>query len=225
MVVAEKKEIPKLGGGIYNSTDIADILKIDRRQSYYLLQSYLNDKFRKTTNFNYRLSEDDRYSVNFLSLIELHIFQKFKEYEVSTHKIVKIHEFLSNELNTPYPFASTDFFKSGSNIYFKNGDDWVITDKSLQIALRKIIESFGNKISFNNENLADKYYPLGKDRSIVIDPEYRFGQPILKNSFLPIDPLYETYKAENDDAELISHIYNIPKSEIEDIVEFKETAA
>ncbi|MEZ4969218.1 MAG: hypothetical protein R2814_06080 [Flavobacteriaceae bacterium] len=225
MIVAENRETPKLGGGIYNSTDISDILKIDRRQAYYLLQSYLNDKFRKTSQFNYRLSDDDRYSVNFLSLIEIYIFQKFKESGVTPQKIVKIHEFLSGKLKTPYPFASTHFFKSGNNIYFKDGDDWVITDKTLQIALRKIVESFGSKISFNNENLADKYYPLGKDRSIVIDPEYRFGQPILKNSFLPIEPLYETYKAENDDAELISHIYNISKSEIKDIVEFMETAA
>lgn len=158
-------------------------------------------------------------------MIELHIFQKFKEKGLTSHKIVRIHDFLAKELKTPYPFASTDFYKSGKDIYFKNNDDWVAADKSLQIALSKIIENFGAKISFNEDNQADKYYPLGKDKSIVIDPSYRFGQPILKESFLPIEPLYETYKAEDDDAEAISRIYNVSKSEIEDIVQFMETAA
>lgn len=132
---------------------------------------------------------------------------------------------MSKKLNTPYPFASTDFFQSGNDIYFKDGEDWVISNTSLQIALRKIIENFGAKISFNDNNLAEKYYPLGKDRSIVVDPNYRFGQPILKTNFLPIEPLYETYKAENEDVELIRHIYNISKSEIKDIVDFMEKAA
>jgi len=204
---------------------VADILKITRSQAYYLLQSYFGEKFRKTSNFDYRLSDYFRFSVNFLSLIELYIFNKFKKAGVSSYKIVKIHEFLSNELKTPYPFASTDFYQSGSLTYFKNGDDWVIADKTLQIALKKIIESFGAKISFNDNNLAEKYFPLGKKKSIVIDPNYRFGQPILKKSFLPIEPLYETYKAENDDADLISRIYDVSKSEIKDIVEFMETAA
>lgn len=109
-------------------------------------------------------------------------------------------------------------------MYFKDGEDWVITNESLQIALAKIIENFGNKISFNEDNLAERYYPLGKDRAIVIDPNYRFGQPILKDSFLPIEPLYETYKAENEDAELISRTYNVSKSDIQDIVEYIEAA-
>lgn len=214
-----------MGGGIYNSTDVADILKIDRKKAHYLLLAYFDGKFRRDSHFNYRLSDEGRFSVNFLSLIELYIFQEFKEAGLTSHRIVKIHEFLSEELKTPYPFASTDFFKSGKDLYFKNGEDWVITDKSLQIALRKIIENFGAKIAFNDNNQAEKYYPLGKDKAIVIDPNYRFGQPILKDSFLPIEPLYETYKAENDDADLISHIYDVSKSEIKDIVEFMEPAA
>lgn len=186
---------------------------------------YFGDRFRKSNNFNYRLSEDDRFAVNFLSLIELFVFNKFKENGVTSQKIIKIHEFLSNELKTPYPFASTDFYQSGNNTYFKNGEDWVVADKSLQIALKKIIESFGSKITFNDNNLAEKYFPLGKDKSIVIDPDYSFGQPILKDSYQPIEPLYDTYIAEDEDEDLICHIYNISKKEIRDIIEFMKPAA
>lgn len=226
MEAVKNREIPKLGGGIYNTTDVADLLKISNHKAYYLLNNYLGDKFKKQTEFDYRISDDDdRFYVNFLALIELYVFQKFRNAKVSAQKVRKIHDFLSKKLNTPYPFASTDFYKSGKDIYFKDGDDWVITDKSLQIALKKIIESFGAKISFNENNLAEKYFPLGKDKSIVIDPNYRFGQPILKDSYLPIEPLYETYIAEEGDADLICHTYNISKNEIDDIVEFMNMEA
>lgn len=41
---------------------------------------------------------------------------------------------------------------------------------------------FYKKIRFSNKNIAHKFYPLGIEKNVVVDPNHQVGQPIIDNT-------------------------------------------
>jgi uncharacterized protein (DUF433 family) len=96
----------------------------------------------------------------------------------------------------------------------------VTGDKNLQIGLKGIVEYLGKKIEYDDNKIASQYYPLGKDRSIVVDPNHRFGQPILKNTNLMVENLYDLYLAEDQNAKFVENLYDITSDQMQDVIEY-----
>lgn len=215
-----KYESARLGEGIYTSPDVARILKISKQRARYLINEYLDNKFRKQQNFRYKIESETSYAVNFLGLVEIYVFEQFRKLNVPSRKIIEIHNQLSGFYKSPYPFAKTDFLVSGRDVYFNEGNDWVSGNETFQIGLKEIIESLGEKIQYDDENIAAKYYPLGKAKSIVVDPEYRFGQPILRNTNLLVENIYDLYLAEEKNIDFVTGLYNISHQQMEDVIEY-----
>ena len=160
-----KHENARLGEGIYTSPDVARILKISKQRARYLINEYLDGKFSKHQNFKYKIPSDSSYAVNFLGLVEIYVFEQFRKLNVTSRKITDIHNELSEYYKSPYPFAKTDFLVFGSEVYFHEGEDWIRGNKTLQFGLKEIVESLGDKVQYDEDNLASKYFPLGKEKS------------------------------------------------------------
>lgn len=221
MKIATKYEIPRLGEGIFTASDVAGILKIHKNRARYLINQYLNDKFRKQQKFQYRMMVDDNYSINFHALIEILVFDKLRKLNVSSQKITKFHNYLSKMYKSHYPFAATEFLVSGKELYFKFDDDSVTGDERLQIGFKEIVEYLGDKIQYDKDKkIAKQYYPLGKSKSIVVDPHYRFGQPILINTNLMVENIYDLYLAEGKNKEFVANLYNLTMEQINDVIEY-----
>ena len=219
MIAAMKHEEARLGEGIYTSSDVANILKISKTRARYLINQYLGKKFRNQQSFKYKIETNGSYSVNFFALIEIFVFEKFRDLNVSANKVIKFHDYLSETFDSHYPFAMTSFLVSGRDLYFKIQDDWVSGDEKLQIGLKDIIEFLGDKIQYE-EGIASKYFPLGKGKSIVVDPEYRFGQPVLNNTNLLVENLYDLYLAEDKDLKYVAELYDISERQMKDVIEY-----
>ena len=49
-----------------------------------------------------------------------------------------------------------------------------------QTVFRKIIQPFCDSLDFDQaSSLASRYYPLGRDKPIVVDPLHAFGRPVI----------------------------------------------
>lgn len=214
-------EQPRLGEGIYTSSDIANILKIHKNRARYLINEYLNNKFKVQQQFQYRIEVNGNFAINFHALIEIFVFEKLRGLKVSSKRITKFHDRVSEIYKSPYPFALTEFLVSGKDLYFKNQENWVTGDEYLQLGLKDIVEELGDKIQYDDEtNLAAQYYPLGKSKSIVVDPEYRFGQPIIKDTSLMVENVYDLYLAEEKKIEYVAALYDITKQQMQDVIEY-----
>lgn len=214
-------ENAKLGEGIYTSTDVAHILKISKSRARYMINHYLDNKFRDQQNFKYKIKSETSYAVNFLGLVEIYVFEQFRKLNVSTNKIIKLHEHLAKFYNTPYPFAKTDFLVSGKEVYFNQEEEWVSGNETLQIGLKEIVESLGKKVQYDDKSkIATKYYPLGKEKSIVVDPNHRFGHPIIRNTNLLVENVYDLYLAEEKNLEFVVGLYEITEQQMEDVIEY-----
>lgn len=222
--MSENKEILDLGSGFFTITDISNILKIDRNKVSYLVRNYWKDKLSKKRDYKYLYETDKVLALNFFALIEIKVFHVLRENGVTYKKALNAHAFLSKKFNTAYPFAHHSFYRSGGDILFVQGKDFIQAQETQQIAIREIIEPFSEKIEYNTNNIAKAYYPLGRDKNVVVDPEHQFGEPVLLNTNIFASTVYNMFKA-GDSIHLISKSYYLDEDSVNDAIAFFETAA
>lgn len=216
---------PKLGEGIYIVKDVAKILHLDYEKTYRWIVGYWGRSLDE--NIRYTFGDLDNRAINFFSLIEFYTFFKLREKGLSSTQIRKLHCKLSELLNTSYPFAiAQDYFIEGRKtkkfIYYTYLENLIKLDNKLQFSLR-FMEKFLEKIEFDDNNLAVKFFPLPNSKNIVVDPKHQFGQPIIVGTNIKTQTLFSLYRG-GETLEDISILYNISIDKVEDAVAFQKAA-
>lgn len=207
-----------LGEGIYSIPDLAFILRLPQPKVRRWMKNFWDAKLGEKYKGKYSSGEGRDKAANFYTLIEFYVFYQLREAKVGITTILKAHEMIATQLKTPYPFASSQLLTDGRQILYSLEDGTTIkADKSLQIAFKEIIENFCKKIEFSHSNLAEKFYPLGKQHHIVVDPHHQFGQPIIEKTNLLAETIYNLHQAGESKA-FISRLYNITGKEVDDAV-------
>lgn len=217
-----------IGEGVYLIKDVSKILSLPYEKVYRWIVGYWGNSLN--AEINYVFGTPDNRAINFYSLIEFYTFFKLREKGVTTTDIRLLHSKLSKKLNTPYPFAvAKDLYvdKKGKRkkfVYYRYLDQLIRLDSKNQFSFDFIINDFLDKIEFGESNMAIRYYPLGKERSVVVDPSHQFGQPTILGRNIKTQTIYSLHKAgeKNED---ISILYNISLKEVEDAVYFHKHAA
>lgn len=208
----------KLGNGIYSIPDLAFILQLPQAKVRRWMNDFWDARLGQKYKGKYSWGEGRDKATNFYTLIEFYVFYQLRENKVGTGTILKAHEAMASQLKTPYPFASSQVLTDGKNILYSLEDGTTINaDKSKQIAFREIIENFCKKIEFSPSSLAERYYPLGKQHHIVVDPHHQFGQPIIEKTNLLAETIYDLFQA-GESKEFLSRLYNISVKEVNDAV-------
>ncbi len=209
------KAISKLGEGIYSIPDIAFLLRLKPSRVRRWLNDFWDARLGEKYRQKYSWGEGREKATNFYTLIEFYVFYQLRELKVGPKAIFTAHEEIARQLNTPFPFASAKLLTDGRSILYSLHDGTTIkADKSKQIALRQIIEDFCKKIEFSDTQLAEKYYPLGKNHSIVVDPHHQFGQPTIVDTNILAETIFSLHSAGESNA-FLSKLYQLPEKDIE----------
>lgn len=211
-----------LGEGIYSATDAHRILGLPFAKTKYWFEYYAKHKLFGSVGHQYHFTVKDTVAVNFLSLIEMYVFFALKENKIKTQTIVQAHKTMAEILNTPYPFAKEDIY-IGKELVFDNKGTLITADKSQSLVISEFIKSQSKKITFDDKRLAHKFYPLGKDRTVVVNPQNQFGQPIIEGTNILSETLYNLYLG-GDSKEFIAKLYNITPQNVIDAIEFSKAA-
>ena len=99
----------------------------------------------------------------------------------------------------------------------------ISADKDFQLNLRNILVPYLEKIEFDEEGKASRFYPNGKSNSVVVDPEIQFGAPVINGSRVSVTNLVEGYEA-GDSIESLATIYNLEPKAIAEAIEFAKAA-
>jgi uncharacterized protein (DUF433 family) len=226
--LSKKAESPQLGEGIYLIKDISKILKLPYEKVYRWIVGYRGNSLNE--DYNYVFGDDDNRAINFYSLIEFYTFFKLREKGVSTHDIKILHARLAIDLNTKYPFAKAqDYFvdkkkKRKKFVYYKYFDSLIRLDRKKQFSFDFIINDFLDKIEFDDSNFARRYFPIGKDRNVVVDPRKQFGQPTILGRSIKTQTIYSLHQG-GESAEDICTLYNVTLKDVEDVIYFHNQAA
>jgi uncharacterized protein (DUF433 family) len=141
--------------------------------------------------------------------------------EVSFHKIIEARSFLQKELDVKYPFASEKVMSDGQKFYFAINKT-VLMDVNLthQTSIKDVVEPYCEKLNFDViDTLANQFWPLGKDRSIIVDPKHRLGEPVIKGTNIAADVIASMVNS-GDSIEMIADIYWLNPNQVKDAVAY-----
>jgi uncharacterized protein (DUF433 family) len=167
--------------------------------------------------------------ISFLDLAELLFIRTFIQHGISIQKIRKAAITASNLLNTSHPFAIKKMFTDGKSIFAKiakKEDDLSLLDLiNKQFQFDEIVEPILYEcIDFNKYDYAERWWPLGKKKEIVLDPSRNMGQPILNKYNVRTELIYELYKT-NHSINEIGEWYELDKKAIEAAISFEKGLA
>lgn len=159
--------------------------------------------------------------MSFTDLIELWFVRQFQKHRVPLEKVRSTYRLMSEKWDTPHPFLKKNLWLVvGKRILAvdiaNDPDATVVSDpESCQLYLDKIALEVGNKIAFDDQDFACQWFPLGKAKPIVVDPAFGYGVPTIKGHRLRSKDVYQLWKAENEDVELVCEAYDITPEEVE----------
>ncbi len=214
-----------LGTGIYTVTDISFLLNIPNEKIRRWLKDYWELSFN-TLNKKHKYSKGTGRDkvVNFYSLIEFYTFAQLRDMGISVKRIIEAHNVLSQNFETPYPFAFNTILSDGNTIFIEAFENFLEAKPTLQYSFKEILSDFVSKIEFNHDNLASKFYPAGKESNIVINPNNQFGQPIIDGTNILAETLYDMYKC-GDSVEMLGSLYELSLKQVKDAINFFQPAA
>jgi uncharacterized protein (DUF433 family) len=217
----------QLGNGIYTVQEIAKIFRLPYQKVHLWINKYWDGELGKAYEQNYSWQIENTKAVGFHTLVEFYVMLQLAEAGVKTRQVLNAHKELAKSFSTNFPFAKREVLENistdGKKIYLKLNGDTITLDGSKQLNL-DFIKVFFKKLDFDNEMLASRFWPLGKDVNIVCDPHRKFGQPIINGTNIQAEAIYRMFLA-NEPIDFIASLYETSKKNVIDAIAFNQTAA
>lgn len=144
---------------------------------------------------------DGALGVSFLDLMEVRFVDAFCEAGVPWRVIRLAAERARNLYGGTHPFSTHRFSTDGRTIFAealqKSRDAALLDLVKSQYAFHRVISpSLYSGFDFGNENIVQRWWPLGKGRRVVLDPARAFGQPIVADAGIPTAVLAHAVEVE-----------------------------
>jgi uncharacterized protein (DUF433 family) len=166
---------------------------------------------------------------SFVDLIDLLFVKKFVEHGISVQRLRKALE-EAVDLTGEHHFAQRRFWTDGRKIFLQikdkpaeallellSGGQWVIAP---------IIKHVAHQIEFDaNTGVSTRWFPLGKDKSVVVDPSVAFGAPTIAGRGVQTANVFDLYEGEGRNIGRVSAWLDLPPNVVQHAVEFEQALA
>jgi uncharacterized protein (DUF433 family) len=213
-----KETYPKIGEGIFLIKDVSDITGEPYQRVRRWLLEFWDNRFGKSFG-EYSYGDSKNKAINFNTLIEFIVFAKLRKEGISAQKIQKHHTALSKELKTPFPFAKSKIQTDGKDVWHEIENELSKLDGKRQLSFKKILAPFLKNIEFDENQIAKRYFPLGKKHKVVVDPNHQFGQPTILGTNIKTDVIYSLYKSK-ESKKNICELYNLQLKQVNDAISY-----
>jgi uncharacterized protein (DUF433 family) len=215
-----------IGTGFYTIPDISRILRLPYQKVNLWVNKYWDGELGSEFESSYSWTIDNSKAVSFHTLIEFYVLYMLAESGVRTRSVLNAHKELSKYFNTLFPFAQKSILENirtdGRKIYFNLNGTLLSLDGTKQFNLN-FIEIFFKNLEFDKELLASRFWPLGKEKNIIIDPKRQFGHPVIGSTNIYPETLYNLYKS-GEPVDFIAFTYEVGEQEVRDAIAFCHAA-
>ena len=241
MVPTMEADTTTLGSGIYSVPEAARLLqepsgKVRRWVEGYsraLTVAYTVSAQRKDYRPVVRasISTPGPTNVSFLDLVELLFVKAFRSLGVTMPKIRAAADYMARELQIEgHPFARQQLKTDGADVFWQfeqlDGDgkvQLVVISKQGQRALPQVIESYLNNVDFEGfERVASRWWPLGRDTPIVVDPRVSFGQPVIVGPAIPTSAIAD-YAQTGEPRDEVADWFGIDLAEVDAALRYERS--
>lgn len=168
---------------------------------------------------------DHHLELGFRDLIELRFIKAFIEAGLGLKTIRHCLEYARECVHDDRPFSTRRFQTDGRTIFLDSlkgsGESELLDLKNHQYVLKQVIERTFKDLDVSKDIVA-RWRPFGGKKSIVIDPQRAFGQPIATDHGIPTVALADAVKAEGS-IKRVSHLFDVPAGVVRDAVNFEKS--
>jgi uncharacterized protein (DUF433 family)/DNA-binding transcriptional MerR regulator len=225
---------PYLGVGLYTLADAARFLGVPRQTLRRWRESYTFDKGGISELLLGEESSElaHRGLLPLADLVELKLIRLFRNAGLSMREIRKVAERAAGEFGTHHPFATKRFKTVGKRIYAEMEEQQRAVRQpqrshqqvpEKQVIFDEVAMPFFKHLDYAGDEVV-KYWPLGKDRRVVLDARRAFGKPIDDEFGVPTLVLYSTYRA-GESIESVTNWYEVSEEAVTAAIEYEQSLA
>lgn len=159
-------------------------------------------------------------AVSFLDLVEIIATGQLKERGFSLKAIRQIVQNCQDILGVERPLATLKFKTGGCEVFVDAGRHLMeVGKRKRELAWREILEPFLDSLDYT-QGLASRWWPQGRDGTVVVDPNYGFGFPVIRNSGVRTETILERFRA-GDEMTEIAEDFNLRPDDVERALRFE----
>lgn len=219
-----------IGTGIYSIPEASKLAGVTRWRIRRWVKGYLykvRDEMRRSPSIIVGLTPADGVvALSFLDLLEVRLIDAFLNAGVSWKVLRAAHQLGRTELNTDHPFAAFRFRTDGRRVFLdlqkEIAESELLLDVvSSQLSFSDFVSPYFKDLDFGKDRQeALRWWPMGKNRPILVDPQRTFGQPIVSDEGVATSVLFKSYRVEKS-IDIVSRWFRVPKTSVEAAVEFE----
>lgn len=193
-------------------------------RTWALGRSYSTREGAKSWTPLIRAADPKHGMLSFANLVELHVLSTLRGQRVRVDRIRSATNFIRKTMKTEHPLADADTQTDCVDVYIEYMDR-LVNASSPQDILRPLLERYLQRIERDENGLAARLYPITRDdgsnaRSILIDPSYRFGRPVLASTNLETEIVADRFFAGDSTAALAAD-FGIDEAPVEEAIRFE----
>lgn len=224
-----------VGVGLYTFPEASALTRIPSRELRRWLDGYSyrardsNEHVRSAPLWDLELADQEIEGISFHDLLEVRFVAAFRRHGVSLQTIRCASRHAREWFNHPYPFTCKRFQTDGRSIFAEalkeTGESQFLDLVRKQYAFAQVIEpSLYRGIEFGQDEMALRWFPGGRSKTVVLDPRIAFGKPIVVDWGVRTSTLYEAFRAEGT-KQAVAKLYEVPLNAVEAAVLFEERLA
>jgi uncharacterized protein (DUF433 family) len=226
-----------IGTGIYTPAEAAALLKTPpaevRRWAFGYTRVRGGVPKRYEPLIHTQLPElEGQQALTFIELVEMMFIKGFREAGVSWKTLHEAARVAARLFETEHPFAMRQFFADPGGVYtllreVDGGETLVSLVGSGQHVFTDLVRPYLGQLEFAPSDVPMRWWPLGKEGRVVVDPAVSFGQPIVAEAGIPTRVLAEALAAETEydsktALERVAWVYKIPERHVHTATRFEE---
>jgi uncharacterized protein (DUF433 family) len=167
---------------------------------------------------------EDGICLGFRDLQEVRVASAFIEAGLSAYRVRQAIALARDLVDEERPLSTTRFRTDGRTVFLQvieeDGQTKLIDLFKGQFAFREIIEQSLTNVEYDEAGIPAKWWPLGRAKSVVLDPTRSFGQPIEAETGVPVDSLVAAVVAEGSQ-DGAARVWDVPVRAVRRAVAFR----
>lgn len=212
---------------LYSMADAARIVRLSPAtlRSWVLGRHYPTREGDRQWNPLVRIADPRACRLSFTNLVELHVLGVLRGKKVRVDKIRSALAFIRREMGTEHPLADVDTHTDEVDVYVEFFGR-LMNASQAQATLRPMVERYLTRIERDERGLARRLFPSTRTGDelgphvVVIDPERRFGRPLIAGTSIETSVVAERFTAGESWSDLAED-FGLSESAIAEAVRFE----
>jgi uncharacterized protein (DUF433 family) len=222
-----------VGVGIYTVKEAARLvganaITVSRWLRGYRFPTKWSGQGQSPPLFHTELPEvEGKLAIGFLDLIELLFIKAFRSEGVSLPTIRLAARKAAKKWKNDHPFCLKRFATDGRTIFATVADgldkDQVLELTRSQLGFKSILNPYLKNMDYSKLGV-DRWWPLGKDKVVFLDPRIAFGKPVVTAHNVPTESIWDAVRVNRSLSE-VAKWFDLPVSEVQAAVDFEMSRA